>query len=218
MSEQIPDHGRPAPVAASNRLRRELRAARRSLSPAAQRAHAERAATRLIRSGLLRGAERIALYVPCDGELDPFPLRARLAPACHRFYLPVLRAHAPGRLWFVRFSPGEPLRRNRFGIAEPRRRGRRILPAHALNLILLPLVGFDAACNRLGMGGGFYDRSLAFLGGRRHWRRPRLIGLAHECQRVEALAPQPWDLPLDAVVTEAGVYRRGPSRLPANSR
>jgi 5-formyltetrahydrofolate cyclo-ligase len=70
------------------------------------------------------------------------------------------------------------------------------------------LVGFDRACHRLGMGAGFYDRSLAFLQQRRHWRRPRLIGLAHECQRVEALAPKPWDIPLDAVITEAAIYRR----------
>ena len=60
------------------------------------------------------------------------------------------------------------------------------------------------------MGGGFYDRTLAYLRQRTHWLRPRLIGLAHECQRVERIAPQPWDIPLDGVATELGVYWRGP--------
>jgi 5-formyltetrahydrofolate cyclo-ligase len=60
----------------------------------------------------------------------------------------------------------------------------------------------------MGMGGGFYDRTLAYLRDRRHWRRPLLVGVAHECKRVEHLEPAPWDVPLDLVVTEARVYRR----------
>lgn len=188
-------------------LRRRLRRARRELSSHEQRAHAQAVATRLQRSGLGQAAHRIALYIPSGGELDPWPIVARLRHQ-RRWHLPVLRGHAPGRLWFVRYRPGEALRPNRFGIPEPVRRGRQIRPAQGLDLILVPLVGFDRACHRLGMGAGFYDRSLAFLQQRRHWRRPRLIGLAHECQRVEALAPKPWDIPLDAVITEAAIYRR----------
>jgi 5-formyltetrahydrofolate cyclo-ligase len=72
----------------------------------------------------------------------------------------------------------------------------------------MPLVGFDANCNRLGMGGGFYDRTLAYLRLRRCWRRPLLIGIAHECQRVERLETNTWDVPLDLVVTEERIYRR----------
>jgi 5-formyltetrahydrofolate cyclo-ligase len=77
-----------------------------------------------------------------------------------------------------------------------------------LDLLLVPLVGFDADCNRLGMGGGFYDRTLAYLTRRTHWRRPRLVGIAHECQRVERLETGPWDVPLDAVATERRLYWR----------
>jgi 5-formyltetrahydrofolate cyclo-ligase len=189
-------------------LRRRLRAARRALSPVEQTAHAGAVAARIARDPRLRRARRIALYLPADGEVDPVPLRTLLNGSAHRWYLPVLRGHAAGRLWFVRWRERDRLRCNGFGIPEPVRR-RYIHPTHALDLVLAPLVGFDAQCNRIGMGGGFYDRTLAFLHRRRHWRRPLLIGLAHECQRVDRIEPSPWDVPLDAVFTEAGVYRRG---------
>lgn len=193
----------PIPLIA---LRRQLRSARRAIAPPAQRAHA-RAAARLLRRWLpLRPAWRIALYLPNDGELDPRPLQRLLAGPGTRWLLPVLRRGVRGRLWFVEWRADTGLRPNRFGILEPYA-PRRIRPLWQLDLVLLPLVGFDADGNRLGMGGGWYDRSLAVLAGRRHWRRPRLIGLAHECQRVTRLSPRAWDIPLDAVVTEARVYR-----------
>ncbi|WP_462321876.1 5-formyltetrahydrofolate cyclo-ligase [Halochromatium sp.] len=188
-------------------LRRRLRRARRALSQREQREHAEAVCQRLLSSGLTHSARRIALYLPVSGELDPSPIRERLR-GHRRWYLPVLRPHAPGRLWFVRIDPKSRLRRNRFDILEPAARNRQIVPPQGLDLILVPLVGFDAQCHRIGMGAGFYDRSLAFLGDRRHWQRPRLIGLAHECQRVEAIEPEPWDRPMDAVVTERALYRR----------
>jgi len=145
--------------------------------------------------------------MPIGGELDPWPIAERLR-ANQRWYLPVLRRHLPGRLWFVRHCLGMPLRPNRFGIPEPASRNRHILPVHGLDLMLVPLLGFDQHCHRIGMGAGFYDRSLAFLRSRRFWRRPQLVGLAHECQRVAAIEPEPWDVALDAVITEAAVYRR----------
>ncbi len=123
----------------------------------------------------------------------------------------MLRPGKRRQLWFLRYRPGEPMRANRFGIPEPARRQRRLALAWTLDLILVPLVGFDADCNRLGMGGGFYDRTLSFLRQRTHWQRPRLIGIAHECQRVERIQPQPWDIPLDAVATELRLYRRSSS-------
>lgn len=203
----------PVPGTADSlrQLRRQLRALRRGLDPRARAAHAAAMIRHLDRARLLRTAGRIALYVAADGEPDLSGLMTGPAAQRRRWYLPVLRGHAPGRLWFVRHRPGEPLRANRYGIPEPARRHRRIAPLHALDAILLPLVGFDADCNRLGMGAGFYDRSLAPLRRRRHWRRPLLIGIAHDCQRVHRLAPRPWDVPLDAVVTEARVYRRLPT-------
>ncbi|KAA6187437.1 5-formyltetrahydrofolate cyclo-ligase [Thiohalocapsa marina] len=189
-----------------NQLRRDLRRARRALSPRQQRAHAAAAVSLLCRSPWFRGARRIALYWPGDGELDPLSLLAQAAGQRRRWYLPVLRPHARGRLWFARYRADDRLRLNRYGIPEPTRRGRHLRGPQAMDLILMPLVGFDADCNRIGMGAGYYDRSLGFLPHRRHWRRPLLIGLAHECQRVEQLEPRPWDIPLDAVVTETRLH------------
>jgi len=189
-------------------VRRRLRAARHALSAAQQREHATAAVRLLTRLPMLLHARSVALYSAADGELDPWSLMQRTPGRERRWYLPVLRRHALGRLWFVRYTNKDRLRANRLGIPEPTRRKRRIAAAHALDLILLPLVGFDTHCNRIGMGAGYYDRSLAFLRHRRHWRRPLLIGLAHECQRLDGIEPRPWDVPLDAVVTEARIYER----------
>ena len=189
-------------------MRRELRAARRLLSRRDQRLHALALTRVLGRDRDFRYARRIAAFWPADGELDPRPLLALPRRRDGRSFLPVLRPGRQPRLWFVRHAPGDALKANRLGIPEPRhgRAGRP--PTWALDLILVPLVGFDTDCNRLGMGGGYYDRTLAFLSQRKHWLRPRLIGIAHECQRLDRLAPRPWDVPLDAVATERQVYRR----------
>lgn len=190
----------------SRELRRRLRAERRALSPAEQRRHAERLTRLVSKHPVFLRARTIAAYWSADGELDPTPLLA-LAHARHKdCHLPVLRPHPRKKLWFVRFRPGDPLRPNVYGIPEPRLRHRKIRQPWALDLLLMPLVGFDPAGNRLGMGGGYYDRTLAYLRQRRHWRRPTLIGIAHECQKVDALQANAWDIPLDMVVTEEKVY------------
>jgi 5-formyltetrahydrofolate cyclo-ligase len=166
---------------------------------------------RLFLSSLaLRRIHRVACYWAADGELDPRPLLDRLLRYGRSVWLPVLRPGRRHALDFLRYEPGAPLRRDRLGILEPVAAARHRVSARTLDLVLVPLVGFDPACNRLGMGGGFYDRTLGFLRWRRHWRRPRLIGIAHECQRVERLVPRPWDVPLDAVVTERRIYPKNP--------
>ena len=195
------------PMSPRTALRRELRAARRALSPRQQFQHAASVACRLVRLPVFRRARRIALYWPADGELDPRPLLARAHRLSKVCYLPVLRPRPDRRLWFAPYAPGAPLRLNRFGIPEPRgHQGLRL--ARHLDLLLMPLVGFDADCNRLGMGGGFYDRTLAYLRRHRAANRPRLIGLAHACQQVDHIEPQPWDIPLEAVVTECLIHAR----------
>jgi 5-formyltetrahydrofolate cyclo-ligase len=191
--------------------RRLLRQKRRALSPRDQRAHAQ-ALTRLLgKDPAFARARRLAAYWPADGELDPRPLLALARRRGRRTFLPVLRRPGRGQLWFLPYAPGEPLRPNRYGIPEPRRRREHIRLPWQLDLMLVPMVGFDTDCNRIGMGGGFYDRTLAYLRQRNHWRRPRLIGIAHACQRLERIDPRPWDVPLDAVATEERIYsRRGP--------
>jgi 5-formyltetrahydrofolate cyclo-ligase len=193
-------------------LRRALRQRRRALSQRDQRLHAHALVRRLGKEPVFLAANRLAAYWPADGELDPRPLLALARRRGRRTFLPVLRRPTQGRLWFLPYGPGEPLSTNRYGIPEPSRRREHIRLAWQLDLLLVPLVGFDDDGNRIGMGGGFYDRTLGYLRHRTHWRRPRLIGIAHECQRVEHLDARPWDIPLDGVATEHRIYWRRRSR------
>jgi len=156
------------------------------------------------RSGLLLRARTMGFYLPQAAEFDVRPLIALAQRMGRRVCLPVLPRR--GRVMcFARLREGGAMRPNRYGIDEPvDPRPRR---ARQLDLLFLPLVGFDALGHRLGMGGGYYDATLAFMRHRGHWHKPRLIGVAYECQRVDALPHDPWDMPLDAVLTERGLYR-----------
>ncbi len=174
--------------------------------------HTRRLVQHLGRQLWFRRAKRVGIYWPSDGEIDPLTLLGRQRGK--QWHLPVLQRFPRKTLMFVRWRPGERLMANRFGIPEPQRRGRRIRNAQSLDLLLMPVVGFDRDGHRIGRGGGFYDRSLAYL--RRHplWRRPRLIGLAHACQRLDQITPKPWDVPVDAIATEDGVSASRPRRAP----
>ena len=191
-------------------IRRELRGRRRALSVQQQRVAARKLAQRLRQLPALATARHVALYWPNDGEIDP-RLLARIKPAQQHLYLPVLQAFPALTLRFVRWSPRMRLRKNRFGIPEPRCGARR--PAQSLDVILMPLVGFDAAGNRLGMGGGFYDRTLARRQGVAP-HKPLLIGIAHVCQQVGELGVAAWDIPLHLVVTDQGIIHTRPRCRP----
>jgi 5-formyltetrahydrofolate cyclo-ligase len=189
-------------LTSANSLRRTLRERRRAQPPAYRDHAAFAAAAALSGIAAVRHARRIAAFVAVDAELDPGPFVATAREAGRQIFLPVLGPR-PGRLSFVRAEPGEPLFPNRYGIPEPRPAP--TVAAQFLDLVLVPLVGFDEVGNRLGMGAGYYDRTFAYRRGRRHWFGPLLIGYAYECQRIDALPEMPWDVPLDGVVTEDGV-------------
>jgi 5-formyltetrahydrofolate cyclo-ligase len=188
-------------VRARKALRAELRAKRRMLRPEA-RTRAERRVAVLIEARYhLHPGQRIALYSPLRDELNVAPL-ARIAQLHGaQVYLPRLTDRRHRRMSFV--AAEGPLQANSLGILEPS--AARTIPARWLDLVFLPLLGFDPAGMRLGMGGGYYDRAFAFLRLRRAWRRPKLIGVGFAMQRVAALARASHDLHLDAVVTEEGV-------------
>lgn len=169
------------------------------MRPAERRAASHAICRRLHRSAHYWGARHIAFYWPMGTEVD---LRELLGAALHegkRCYLPVMR---PGRrLWFVRYRRGDVLAPNRHGILEPPRlRARDTLPAALLDLVCVPLAGFDRSGTRLGWGGGYYDRSFAFLLGMRS--KPRLVGVAFACQELAPIGRAAWDVPLVGVVTE----------------
>ena len=186
-------------------LRSQLRATRRLLTPQ-QQYKATAAVCRLLAcDARFRLARHIALYLANDGEVNLLPLLNYPLASVKTPYLPllsdVLRPWEPTRLLFQACDPRhELLTKNHYGIAEPVYDPTRLLPAAMLNLVLLPLVGFDARGNRLGMGKGYYDRTFAQTG--RAWHQPVLLGVAHSCQEVDKLPAASWDVPLDGLVTE----------------
>jgi 5-formyltetrahydrofolate cyclo-ligase len=187
-------------------LRRMLRKARRALTASQQRQAARGLYKQLAQQPLFRRAKHISLYLPTDGEIDPRLLLRAAQRRGKATYLPVLSAWPRTKMVFQRIRPGEKLHPNRFRILEPRHNLARQRKVWALDLVLLPLVGFDDVGGRLGMGGGFYDRSLAYLARRKNWRKPTLLGLAHECQKVARLAQASWDVPLQGTVTDKAWY------------
>ena len=183
-----------------------MRRRRRALDPGVQRCAARLLARRLGRLAVFCRARHVAFYAANDGEIDLLAARRHAAARGKCCYLPVLY---PGRRRWVYFAPVTERSRyaqNYFGILEPDTPARHWKTPRQLDLILVPLVAFDARGNRVGMGGGFYDRSLAYLEQRRHWKRPLLLGVAHDCQRTDAIRGDAWDVPLDAVVTDRAYY------------
>lgn len=169
---------------------------RRALAPFRRRLANRAILQKLLALPAYRRAKHIALYWPADGEPDVRGLAEHARLHGKRLYLPVV-AHG-GTMHFAPWRRSGTLRRNRYGIPEPLGSPRR-LTASELDLVIMPLVAFDARGHRLGMGGGYYDRALA---GRR--RRPVLAGVAFSFQQAAGVPAQPWDVPLDVVVTERG--------------
>ena len=185
-------------------IRRRMLDRRRSLTPEAV---AQASALVVERVRILSGyidAALVASYMSRDGEIDPAELLREKSP---KVALPVTRAEEPLR--FV--IPDGPFEVGPFGIRQPTT-GRVVQPTE-FEVVLVPLVAVDWSGNRLGHGAGYYDRTFAF---RRDCDHPVLIGLAHRFQVVEAIEPSPWDVPVDLIVTETGIFGRGiaPSAFP----
>lgn len=177
-------------------LRQQLRAKRRQLSAEQQQLAAAQLANQCRQQPCFSQARTLAFYLANDGEIDPMPLLAQAHKAGQQCFLPVLQEQ---QLLFRRYAPGDPLQANRFGIAEPLATADTVA-ANALDIICLPLVAFDRCGNRLGMGGGYYDRTLAQC--QTLPPHPQLIGLAHALQECEQLIAEAWDIPLQVIATE----------------
>ena len=150
---------------------------------------------------------RLACYFPHEGEIDPLAMLPRAWRMKKQVYMPVLDRLCADRLRFAPYTEGAALHKNRYGIVEPVQHFSQYVSARQLDLLLMPLVAFDVDGNRLGMGGGYYDRTLSYFCYRQCWLKPRIIGLAYDFQRVESLESMAWDIPLDAVVTDRAIYR-----------
>jgi 5-formyltetrahydrofolate cyclo-ligase len=186
-----------------NHLRQLLRR-RRSAIGKPQRRHCERQAARhLLRWRLLRQARHIAVYLSARSELATGLLIQQLLRGGRRVWVPAVGRY--GSMRFVPLRAGSRLRRGPFGLLQPVCR-RPCRAARRMDLIVLPLLGFDDHGRRLGNGGGYYDRSLAGL---HRGPRPLLLGYAYAAQELAEIPAEPWDVQLDAVITERGLRRIG---------
>lgn len=190
------------PPCTRQQIRQQIRLRRRALTPEQQTQFALLAADRMMAYPPVLLAHTVAVFLSFDGELDTRPLIDQLWRAGKRVYLPVLHPFSPGNLLFLHYHPSSDLVVNRLKIREPKLDVRDVLPLSQLDVLVTPLVAFDAAGQRLGMGGGFYDRTL------QNWRQHRLqpVGYAHDCQQVDALPTEQWDIPLPAVITPSKTW------------
>jgi len=179
-----------------NQLRQQIRKTRANLT-ALQQQQAEDSITQQALALIeARNAQHIALYVSFDGEISTDKLIKTLWAQDKCVYLPVLHPFNPNHLLFLRYLPDTPMLKNKFGIWEPKLNVQNVLPLNELDILFTPLVAFDKQRNRLGMGGGFYDRTL------QNWQNASFIpvGLAHQCQQVEQLPTEAWDVPLHRIL------------------
>lgn len=180
-----------------------MRRQRRALSLDDRERAAARVTTVLGSLNVFAAARRVAIFASSDGEIDLGPV-TRHYPGKH-YYLPVVPLPGRRRLRFARVGPKTSFRKNRYGILEPDVPAHALVTALELDLVLAPLVAFDRGGGRLGMGGGYYDATFAFLASRSCWHHPRMVGVAFAFQEVPHIERDPWDIPLSAVATERGV-------------
>ena len=184
-------------------LRSRLRERRRALHAAARIAGAEALADRLLSLPGLPASGHVAGYWAMDGEIGLHAWQLRLPPGLV-YCLPVLGADA--QLRFAPWRPGDPLATNRYGIPEPDVAPGSLLEGDAMAFVAMPLVGFDRDGHRLGMGGGWYDRSFAFR--RSRAAPPLLVGVGFDEQETDSFALADWDVVPDVICTPTRTLHR----------
>ncbi|WP_421506544.1 5-formyltetrahydrofolate cyclo-ligase [Erwinia rhapontici] len=184
-------------------IRKHVRNLRREISDEQQQLAAVQAADHALNFAPIQQAQHIALFLSVDGEINTRPLIAKLWQRKQQVYLPVLHPFSAGQLLFLRYDENTELKINRLRIPEPPLDIRNLLPLSELDVLIVPLVAFDAGGQRLGMGGGFYDRTL------QNWQQHGFmpIGLAHDCQQVDTLPVEQWDIPLPALITPSKIWQ-----------
>ena len=184
----------------SSELRTSIRLQRREIPKIKQQLHAAAIIEQLLNSRLYHDSQYIALYLSTDGEVDISALIEQLFTDNKKVYLPVISPTRNGIMHFAAYQRETILEKNCFAILEPAYEERHLIPIEQLDLILAPLVCFDEFGNRMGMGGGYYDRALQHLKNREI--KTQFFGIAHELQKVELLETHEWDIPLHGIITE----------------
>jgi 5-formyltetrahydrofolate cyclo-ligase len=192
-----------------NNIRQEVRDKRNQLSDLYQQEQAVLLREKLIKLTEVIHTKKIAIYLTNDGELNTQPFINWCWKNKISVYLPVIHPFSKGHLLFIQYTETSILIKNKYGISEPKLDVRNIITVDKLDIIFTPLVAFDKRGNRLGMGGGFYDRTLAtwYLQYQQNKQtKPVPIGLAHDCQHVSSIPIETWDIPLPRIVTPTTSY------------
>ena len=203
----------PPPIIGEERtaLRKALRERRAALSAQQRIAAATGLVDQLEKIPEFLTDARIGGYWAVDGELPLAALMQGLRSRGQTWYLPVI---AEGRrLDFAPWQAGAALDTNRYGIPEPIVDAAQRLAPGQLDVVLVPLLGFDRKGHRLGFGGGYYDRSFAFLKDRTPSDKPLLVGIGYSLQEVPEIVEMPWDLRLDAIATERELIQAEPDDI-----
>lgn len=157
----------------------------------------------LLDSNILEDKSRIAIYCSVNNEVATMQIIKHLWTKDKELFLPIIKSN---QLVFGSYKSGDNLSNNKFDIPEPTTQREELITADVLDLVIVPLVAFDSDCNRLGMGGGYYDRALAFKKTSSKTSSPLLIGLAYELQKVNILEVNSWDIPMDGIISESKTY------------
>ena len=218
MTAQAGGASPPSLLVPVREARRRLRQLRHEIPPGERKAAHRAIHAQLRRLHVWRPGSRVAVFLGLPDEVDLRPCFAAAWRRGIQLYVPLILNLRQGAMTFVPLDRDAPLARNWFGIDEPPNALHRRITARELDVILAPLLGFDAQCHRLGMGAGFYDRALRRRVDRNAaFRRPRLVGVAYAIQQVEHIDPAPWDVALDMIVTERGVVRPSPATSPGGT-
>lgn len=207
VSGETPNMPNHPPTDDKRALRQSLRQQRAAVTSAERRRAGQQLRRLALHHRLLAHGRRVAFYLPAKGEIDLLPLIEQARMMGVEIYLPVVPTRGQRKLFFTCLGNAEQWNLNRYGIAEYGRRNTPRLRANAMQQLFVPLLGFDRRGYRIGMGGGYYDASLAFLNLRRVWKQPRLIGVAFARQEVARVPAEAWDIPLDAILTEQTLWR-----------
>lgn len=181
-----------------NRFRVAGRLARTNLGEHQRYIASEKIAQKITQSSWFQRAAFVACYLSTPDEVDTWSIIERAWRMKKRVFAPVLEKNDV--LQFCELTADTDVLVNQYGIAEPLD-GETVAP-RMLDIVITPVVAYDNAGHRVGMGGGYFDRTFSFLRGRKHFFHPKLIGVAFACQEVEEITPNPWDIPLFATVSD----------------
>ncbi len=187
-------------------LRRDIRAIRLKLSAAEQQEKSKYLTEKILKLPEFYASKHIAAYWPVNGEINPLDLFQEAHTKGIKCYLPFM-IHPSKHLEFIEYQPEDELTQNEAGIWEPKWDAKLKIPASNLDLVLLPIVAFDEQGNRLGMGGGYYDRTFAFLKSPARPKKPFLLALGYELQCVNIVPTNDWDISVNGIMTEARFIR-----------